>query len=134
MTKAHKLHQSLKAQQNKMTRSFSKGQRVYCLTGKDKGKFGSFMSFSDKKKRVLVEGVNLTYHHVKETGEPGQKSGRIKMENPLHYSNILLVCPSCAIPTRPRTQVRLVERNGKMKKEKVRICHRCNTPIATSNK
>ncbi|MDR2460810.1 MAG: 50S ribosomal protein L24 [Deltaproteobacteria bacterium] len=115
----------LKVERKKLISKFKKGDRVICLFGKSRGKFGSFERVANNN-RVLVEGLNTTIHHVKDTGDPSQKTGRIKMENPMHISNIMPVCPECAMPTRPRSKQ---VRDSRGKKVKQRICHRCGASL-----
>jgi len=66
-----------------------KGDEVIVITGKDKGKRGTVLSFSGED-RVLVEGLNLVKKHQKGDPKTGQAGGIIEKEMPLHMSNVML--------------------------------------------
>jgi large subunit ribosomal protein L24 len=76
-----------------------KGDNVYILAGNDKGKKGKVLEVYPKKDRALVEGVNLIKKHTKPNAQH-TKGGIIKMEAPIHLSNLMLVDPSTGEPTR----------------------------------
>ncbi len=85
-----------------------KGDKVYVLTGKDKGKVGSVLKVFPKLDKVLVEGVNVYVKHQKSTS--AGKSGQvIKKTMPIHVSNVALVDPKTKKPTR----VRIERKDGK---------------------
>ena len=50
-----------------------KGDRVVCISGKDKGKSGIVMEVHPREQRVLVEGLNIVKRHTKPRppNEPG---------------------------------------------------------------
>ena len=129
-SKKTELRRKKKAQ---ASRPFRKGERLMVLSGKSQGKYGSFVSLS-KKDRVIVEGINMSVHHIKDRNDGTAKTGRVEKENPIHVSNVALACPHCARPTRPRTKVRVYEEDGVRKKEKTRYCHRCGELIPLPGK
>src|SRR5262245_2195305 len=47
-----------------------------------------------KEGKVLVEGVNRTYKHVKPSRRNPQ-GGKLSKELPIDGSNVLLFCPTC---------------------------------------
>ena len=49
-----------------------KGDRVVCISGKDKGKRGLVMEVHPKRQRVLVEGLNIVKRHTK----PARRTSR----------------------------------------------------------
>lgn len=84
-----------------MARHVKKGDTVEIIAGVNKGATGKVMRVIPDKDRVLVEGVNLAYKHVR----PSQKNpqgGRIRVERPIHISNILPVDPKSSAGTRVR--------------------------------
>jgi large subunit ribosomal protein L24 len=111
-------------------RIFRKGEKIVVLCGKEKGKYGSIVSFT-KKGGAIVEGINKTIHHIKDRGDPNAPTGRIAKENPIHVSNISIACPHCARPVRPRTKVEVSMEDGVRKVKKTRFCHRCGGVLAT---
>jgi large subunit ribosomal protein L24 len=94
---------------------------VMVIAGKDRGKSGKVNRVIREKGRVVVAGVNLATKHVK--NRPGiRQAGIIHVEAPLHVSNVMLMCPHCAKPTRVGHRF---QEDG----TKVRVCKRCNEVI-----
>lgn len=60
------------------------------LSGKDKGKTGKVIQVLPTENRVVVDGVNKSYKHVKprQSGEKGQK---IDFFGPINASNVGLL-------------------------------------------
>ena len=68
-----------------------RGDKVFVLSGKDKGKTGEILSFDLKKNRVLVKGINLIKDN-KKAKNAEEKSQIVTREASIHISN--LSCPS----------------------------------------
>ncbi len=49
----------------------------------------------DGGQRVVVEGVNLVYKHVKRGHPKSPQGGRLRMEMPIQGSNVMYYCESC---------------------------------------
>lgn len=69
-----------------------KGDQVIVITGKDKGRKGIILSFSDNQK-VLVESVNMSKKHTKPNPQAGVEGGIIEKEMPMNVSNVMLFNP-----------------------------------------
>ena len=82
-----------------MARHVKKGDMVEVITGENKGTVGKVMRVVPSKNRVLVEGVNRRYRHVKPSRKYPQ-GGRIQIEQPVHISNVLPVSPKTSKGTR----------------------------------
>ncbi len=54
--------------------------------------------------RIIVEGVNYVYRHVRRSQKHPQ-GGRVAKEAPIHVSNVSLFCAKCNGPARVRMQV-----------------------------
>ena len=76
-----------------------KGDTVYVLSGEDKGKQGRVLSVQVTKQRAIVEGVNIVTKSTKPNAKYPQ-GGLVKMEAPVHISNISLIDPKSGKPTR----------------------------------
>jgi large subunit ribosomal protein L24 len=72
-----------------------KDDQVVVIAGDDKG--------SEPRKvlralptagKVVVEGVNRVYKHLKPSAK-NQQGGRLSKEMPIDASNVLLYCPTC---------------------------------------
>ena len=76
-----------------------KGDTVYVNAGEDKGKTGKVVKVLIEEKRAIVEGVNM----VSKSQKPNAKNpqgGIVKMEAPVHISNLNVVDPKSGKPTR----------------------------------
>lgn len=70
--------------------SLKLGNIVEVLTGKDKGKSGKILSLFPKSNKVLVQGINVKFRHVKPTSK--DKKGEIKqIELPINCSNVKII-------------------------------------------
>ena len=76
-----------------------KGDTVYVLSGEDKGKQGRVLSVQVTKQRAIVEGVNIVPNSTKPSAKHPQ-GGLVKMEAPVHISNLSLLDPKSGKPTR----------------------------------
>ncbi len=74
--------------------------RVMVIAGKDKGKIGTVKNILSKSNQVVVENVNMVKKHVKGNPYSGQAGSIQDKEAPVHYSNVAIMCRSCANPTR----------------------------------
>jgi large subunit ribosomal protein L24 len=86
-----------------------KGDRVVCISGKDKGKTGLVMEVHPREDRVLVEGLNIVKRHTKPR-PPNEPGGVIERPALIHLSNVALIDPADDRPTRVRIEVRDGER------------------------
>ncbi|WP_370893868.1 50S ribosomal protein L24 [Janibacter sp. GXQ6167] len=105
-----------------------KGDLVQVLTGKDKGATGKVIAVNTETQRVTVEGVNRVTRHTK-AGVRGQAGGLVVQEAPIHVSNVAIVDPETKKPTRIKTRVETVERDGKTKTQRVRVAVRSGKDI-----
>ncbi|MGI6320176.1 MAG: 50S ribosomal protein L24 [Bacteroidales bacterium] len=67
-----------------------KGDTVKVIAGESKGQQGKVLKVEVKKLRAIVEGVNLVSKHTKPNAKAPQ-GGIIKMEAPIHISNLMVV-------------------------------------------
>ncbi|MBT5338272.1 50S ribosomal protein L24 [Candidatus Falkowbacteria bacterium] len=114
-----------------------KGDKVQITKGKDrvkrtkkgekkeKGNQGKIVQVLRTKKKVVVDGLNLRYKHVRPKRE-GEKGQRIEFPAPISISNVMLVCPKCSKAT--RVSYKLLDSDLKGKK-KIRICKKCKEAI-----
>ena len=103
-----------------------KGDLVQVLTGKDKAKQGKVIAVFPETQRVLVEGVNRVTRHTKagQTPRGSRTGGLVVQEAAIHVSNVAIVDPSEKKPTRVKTRVETVERNGRDKAVRTRVAVR----------
>ena len=76
-----------------------KGDTVYVNAGNDKGKTGRVLRVLVSKNRAVVEGLNMVSKSAKPSAKHPQ-GGIIKMEAPIHFSNLNLLVPKIGKPTR----------------------------------
>ena len=77
-----------------------KGDTVYVNAGNDKGKTGQVLEVLKDKDRAIVEGINMVSKSTKPTAQHPQ-GGIIKMEAPIHLSNLNLVDPKSGRDAKP---------------------------------
>lgn len=81
-----------------MAAKVRKGDDVIVLSGRDRGKKGTVLNVDPKKRRAVVQGVNLAKRHTAPTqGDPG---GIKEKELSIHLSNLALEDPKTGEPTR----------------------------------
>lgn len=88
-----------------MAQRVKKGDTVVVITGADKGKTGTIKRVLVKDNRVIVEGINRVWKHVK----PSQRfpqGGRIQKEAPIHISNVQPVDPKTGKGTRVKFEMK----------------------------
>jgi large subunit ribosomal protein L24 len=49
----------------------------------------------DGGEKIVIEGINLVYKHVKRGHPKSPQGGRLRLEMPIHSSNVMFVCQSC---------------------------------------
>jgi large subunit ribosomal protein L24 len=76
-----------------------KGDNVIVLSGEDKGKTGKVLKVFVAERKALVEGVKLVSKSQKPSAKNPQ-GGIVKMEAPIHISNLSLIDPKSGKPTR----------------------------------
>lgn len=94
---------------------------VIVLAGKDKGKTGKLVALNKKRKKVIVQGVNVIKKSMKPTQE-NPDGGFVEVERPLDVSNIAVVSPK----TNGATRVRIETKDGK----KVRVAIKCGSVLS----
>ncbi|MBR0116185.1 MAG: 50S ribosomal protein L24 [Prevotella sp.] len=98
-----------------------KGDNVIVLAGEDKGKTGKVLKMLVDKQRAIVEGVNIVSKSAKPSAKHPQ-GGIVKVEAPIHISNLSLIDPKSQKPTRIAIKV---NEDGK----KVRIAKKSGEEI-----
>ena len=76
-----------------------KDDTVYVLAGEDKGKTGKVLKVLVEKQRAIVEGVNMVSKSTKPSAQNPQ-GGIVKVEAPIHISNLSLIDHKIGKPTR----------------------------------
>lgn len=110
----------LQTKVKKVTLKVRTGDTVKILRGKDKGKVGKVLAALTTQRRILVEGINMVYKHIRPR-RAGEKGQRVSVAAPVPVSNTQLVCPSCKRSTRVG-----IDRSGGMRK---RVCKRCKATL-----
>ena len=82
-----------------------KDDTVEVISGDDKGKRGRVLRTIPDVDKLVVEGVNRVYRHMKPNRRNAQ-GGRLSKEMPISVANVLLIDPQSNKPT--RTGVRIL--------------------------
>ena len=80
-----------------------KDDTVEVLAGDDKGTRGRVLRVIRDANKVVVEGVNRVYRHLKPSKNNPQ-GGRLSKEMPLQAANVALIDPTTNKPTRVGTR------------------------------
>jgi large subunit ribosomal protein L24 len=94
---------------------------VVVITGDDKGQRGKVLSIDRTAGRLVVEGVNRVYKHVRRS-QKNPQGGRLSKEMPVQISNVLLFCSRCNQGV--RTGARIANDGSKE-----RYCKKCGTAL-----
>ena len=72
-----------------MAAKLKKGDKVVVLAGKDKGKQGEIASVNPKANKAVVEGVNVSIRHTRQTQTA--QGGRQPKAMPIDLSNLSIM-------------------------------------------
>ena len=72
---------------------------VQVISGEDRGTRGKVLRVDRQAGKVVVEGVNRVYKHVRRS-QKNPQGGRLSKEMPIPQSNVALVCQACGAATR----------------------------------
>ncbi|CDD30061.1 50S ribosomal protein L24 [Clostridium sp. CAG:433] len=102
--------------------NFKVGDKVVVIAGKDKGKEGKIIKTLKNDNKVVVEGINMVTKHVKPSAQ-NENGGIIKVEAPIHASNVMILDPK----TKKRTRIaHEIDENGKKHRISVKSKERLN--------
>ena len=113
-----------------MTLKIKQGDTVQMLSGKDRGKQGRVLEARPRDNKVILENLNLMKRHTKPRpmrdasrmgGTQMAPGGIIDRPSAVSASTVMLVCPTCNLPTRVGYRFR-EEKGGE--RIKVRVCKR----------
>ena len=97
------------------------GETVEVITGDDKGTRGKVLRIDRDGGKVVVEGINQVYKHVRRS-QKNPQGGRLSKEMAIQLSNVLLVCTKCNQPA--RTGARFLDDGSKE-----RFCKKCGAGL-----
>jgi len=72
---------------------------VQVVAGDDRGQRGKVLAVDLAAGKILVEGVNRVYKHVRRS-QRNPQGGRLSKEMPIPVSNVMMICPQSNKPTR----------------------------------
>ncbi|HLB93755.1 MAG TPA: 50S ribosomal protein L24 [Candidatus Babeliales bacterium] len=94
-----------------------KKDKVFVLTGKNRGATGEVVEICPKTNQIKVKDVAVAIRHMKPR-KRGDVGGIVKSEAFIDLSNVMPICGSCNKPT--RVGAKMTGDN-----QKARICRRC---------
>jgi large subunit ribosomal protein L24 len=107
-----------------------KGDLVQMLAGKDRGKQGRILEAQPRAGLVIVENLNIAKKHQKPQplrdanrmgGTQMSPGGILDKAVPVPVGNVMLVCPTCKLPTRVGYSTKEVKGGETIK---IRVCKR----------
>ncbi len=99
-----------------------KNDIVKILAGRDSNKTGKVLTILPKKKKALVQGINMVKKHSRRQSNDQQQGGIVHKESPVDISNLMIVCQKCSKATR-------IGFSKLSDGTKVRICKKCKEII-----
>jgi large subunit ribosomal protein L24 len=96
---------------------------VVVIAGDDKDVRGKVLRMNRAVNKLVVEGVNRVYKHVRRS-QKNPQGGRLSKEMPVPISNVLLVCDKCNKGV--RTGARFTKDGTKE-----RFCRKCGGAMGT---
>ncbi len=103
-----------------------KDDNVQVTTGDDAGTTGRVLRVLPDNNKIVVEGINKVYKHVRPSRRNPQ-GGRLSKEMPINVSNVQLICGTC------RKGVR-VGRRYTADGRKERYCKKCGAGLGFLSK
>lgn len=103
-----------------MAARIKKDDQVEVISGAHRGARGKILRIFNEKNRVLIEGVNMVYRHVRKSRQHPQ-GGRIQKEAAIHMSNVQPVDPKTDRPTRVRFTIERDEQGRVVSKQRVAV-------------
>jgi large subunit ribosomal protein L24 len=102
------------------------GDLVEVKTGNARGTRAKVLSVHASAGKLVVEGVNRVYRHIKRS-QKNPQGGRLSKEMPIDASNVALVCGGCGKATRAGVKV---ASDG----SRSRVCRRCGADLGVIRK
>ncbi|MGQ9732790.1 MAG: 50S ribosomal protein L24 [Candidatus Zipacnadales bacterium] len=105
-----------------------KGDEVQVISGHDRSKKGRLrrgrvIQVYPRTGYIIVDGINIRKKAQRQSQKIRQ-GGIIDVPGRIHVSNVMLVCPNCDAPNRPRRERR---ESG----VRIRVCRKCKKDIDT---
>jgi len=88
-----------------MARHVRQGDLVQVIAGNDRGRTGRILKVMLEDDKVIVEGINRRFRHIRPS-QSNPQGGRVEKEMPVHISNVQPVSPSTNKPSRVRFEKR----------------------------
>ena len=76
-----------------------KGDMVEIIAGNDKGKRGRVLRVIPDQSRIVVQGVNMRWKHMRKSQQAPQ-GGRMRREMPVHLSNVMFFDEGASVRSR----------------------------------
>jgi len=96
---------NFKLQITTMARHIKSGDQVMVISGADKGKTGRVLRVVTGRDRVVVEGINRVWKHVRPS-QRNPQGGRIQKDAAIHISNVMPLDPTTGKGTRVKFEMR----------------------------
>jgi len=100
-----------------------KGDIVEVIAGNDRGKRGRVLRVVPERDRVVVEGINVRWKHMRKSTKTPQ-GGRLQREMPIHRSNVMFYDETAQVKSRLGS--------GVAEGKKVRILRKTGAPVGAA--
>ncbi|MEO1992003.1 MAG: 50S ribosomal protein L24 [Pirellulales bacterium] len=102
------------------------GDLVEVLAGNSRGTRAKVVAVLPAQGKLVVEGVNRVYRHIKRS-QKNPQGGRLSKEMPVDASNVAFVCTECGKATRLGV---VVGEDG----SRSRVCRKCGADLGVIKK
>ena len=111
----------MKQDSKKIKPKIKKGDVVFIIAGKDKGKTGKVEKIFTRLNKITITGVNIFKKTARST-KKNPHGGIIQFNAPVPISNTKLVCPRCNKSS--RVGYKMLDKD-----KKIRICKKCGESV-----
>jgi large subunit ribosomal protein L24 len=109
------------------------GDTVEVISGDEKGKRGRVLHTLPEKNKIVVEGVNYIWKHLRRSQQHPQ-GGRLQREAPIQVSKVMVVDAKTDKPTRVKSALRTEKRGDKTVTFRYRVGKKSGEPLTAKDR
>lgn len=106
---------------------------VEVISGDEKGKRGRVLRTMPEKNKVVIEGVNYIWKHLRRSQQHPQ-GGRLQREAPINASKVMIVDAKTDKTTRVKNVVRTEKRGDKAVTFRYRVGKKSGEPVTAKDR
>ncbi len=110
-----------------------KDDQVVVIAGDEKGKRGRVLHVYPETGRIIVEGVNYIWKHLKRS-QKNPQGGRLEKEAPIQASKVMIVSAHTGKPVRVKMVERAEKRGERTVRFRYRVGKKDGAPVSAKDK